>query len=479
MRLGTRIFLCYVAILVICFSFPIKWTLDNLRIRYLEGVEDSLSDQANILASWVGVQMENGNLKTGELVAVFKDVNSRQLSARIYSMLKTHVDMQIYITDAKGIVIFDSEDASQIGEDYNDKWRDVQLTLRGEYGARSTKKNAKDPNSAVLHVAAPIMAAGNIAGVLTVVKPTTTINMLLATAITRLELVFGISTLVAVLLSFLVSLWMTSPIKRLTQYADDMRNGKRTPFPKLDRSEIGEMGKSFERMQEALEGKRYVEGYVQTLTHEIKSPLSAIRGAAELLEEKMAPDQQARFLGNIRNEAGRIQDIVDRLLELSALENLKFLEKREKILSSSLIRAVLESKDAILSKKGLQVVSQFPSDVVVEGEPFLLHQALSNLLQNAIDFSPAQGKIELDGEVRGTMLNLAVRDYGPGVPDYAKPKLFDKFFSLQRPDTGKKSTGLGLNFVREVALLHKGEISLDNCPEGGLRALLTIPCLEK
>ncbi|RJP83913.1 MAG: two-component system sensor histidine kinase CreC [Desulfobacteraceae bacterium] len=479
MRLGTRIFLCYVAILIICFSFPIKWTLDNLRIRYLEGVEDSLSDQANILASWVGVQMENGNFRTAELVEVFKDVNNRKLSARIYSMLKTHVDMQIYITDAAGIVIFDSEDASRVGENYNEKWRDVQLTLRGEYGARSTKTDAKDPDSSVLHVAAPIMAAGKIAGVLTVVKPTTTINMLLATAITRLELVFGISTLVAVLLSFLVSLWMTSPIKRLTQYADDMSNGKRTPFPRLDKSEIGEMGKSFERMQEALEGKRYVEGYVQTLTHEIKSPLSAIRGAAELLEEKMAPDQQARFLGNIRNEAGRIQDIVDRLLELSALENLKILEKREKILFSSLIRAALESKDAILSKKGLRVVSQFPSDVMIEGEPFLLRQALSNLLQNAIDFSPAGGKIELKGEVAGNMLNLSVRDYGPGVPDYAKPKLFDKFFSLQRPDTGKKSTGLGLNFVREVALLHKGDISLDNCPDGGLRALLSIPCLEK
>ncbi|MDO9265257.1 MAG: hypothetical protein Q7U02_14905, partial [Desulfosalsimonadaceae bacterium] len=89
MRLGTRIFLCYVAILVICFSFPIKWTLDNLRIRYLEGVEDSLADQANILASWVGVQMEDKNFKTSELVEVFKGVNSRLLSAKIYSMLKT------------------------------------------------------------------------------------------------------------------------------------------------------------------------------------------------------------------------------------------------------------------------------------------------------------------------------------------------------------------------------------------------------
>ena len=61
--------------------------------------------------------------------------------------------------------------------------------------------------------------------------------------------------------------------------------GKRTPFPKLDRSEIGDMGEAFRKMQEALEGKKYVEQYIQKLTHEIKSPLSAIRGAAELMEE--------------------------------------------------------------------------------------------------------------------------------------------------------------------------------------------------
>ena len=106
-------------------------------------------------------------------------------------------------------------------------------------------------------------------------------------------------------------------------------------------------------MQESLEGKRYVEQYVQNLTHEIKSPLSAIRGAAELLEERMKPERRARFLANINNEANRIQDIVDRMLELSELETRETLNKKERIALTSLVKAVLESKRPMLSKKGI------------------------------------------------------------------------------------------------------------------------------
>jgi two-component system, OmpR family, sensor histidine kinase CreC len=74
-----------------------------------------------------------------------------------------------------------------------------------------------------------------------------------------------------------------------------------------------------------------------------------------------------------------------------------------------------------------------------------------------------------------TALTLAIDDDGPGIPDFAKEKVFDKFFSLERPDTGRKSTGLGLNFVREVAHLHGGEIRLENREAQGLRATLQLP----
>jgi two-component system sensor histidine kinase CreC len=163
------------------------------------------------------------------------------------------------------------------------------------------------------------------------------------------------------------------------------------------------------------------------------------------------------------------------MLELSKLENVKSLEKRERILMHSLVKTVLESKQILLSRKSLRVLSRIPSDVLIEGDAFLLYQALSNLIQNAIDFSPAGSQIELVGQLEAGRFQFSVRDHGPGIPDYAKSRVFEKFFSLQRPDTGAKSTGLGLNFVREVAMLHQGEVHLENCPEGGVRATLTLP----
>jgi two-component system, OmpR family, sensor histidine kinase CreC len=473
MKLGARIFFCYILIFAVCFYYPIHWVVKNLRTRYLESVEDPLVDQANILAGIVGLEMETNRFDSEKLYTAFETIHNRSLSAGIYDMVKTRVDMQIYITDTHGTIIFDSQNKAHMGKDYS-KWRDVRLTLEGQYGARTTRSDPEDPTSSVLYVATPLTVKGKIVGVLTVGKPTTNINNFLTDAKPRIFRVGILSLMAAAVFSLLASVWITLPIKRLTGYANGVRQGKRMEFPKLGHSEIGEMGSAFEKMQEALEGKKYVEQYVQTLTHEIKSPLSAIRGAAELLEEKMQPEQRARFLSNIRNEAHRIRQIVDRLLELSELENLKMLRKIENISFVSLVNTVLESKQPMLSKKNLKTMVQIPDDIRVKGDSFLLHQAMGNLIQNAMDFSPDHNQIELTAHSDGKRVTFTVDDNGPGIPEYAKDKIFDRFFSLKRPDSGKKSTGLGLNFVKEVAILHNGKAKLENLPKKGTRGTLIL-----
>lgn len=478
MRLGTRIFLSSLVILGVCFSYPGRWFFDNLRIRYLEGVEEPLVNQANILAAIVGREMEGKTFDRERWYWAFENVRSRSLSAKIYNLVKTDVDMRIYITDASGKIVFDSEDRQNVGADYSD-WQDVRLTLEGKYGSRTTVANPHDQGTKVLYVAAPVVVNGAVTGVLTVAKPTTNINNFLKSAKPQIIKVVAIAGLAAILLSYLASIWITRPIARLTRYADDIRRGKRAKFPELDRSEIGEMGDAFAKMQETLEGKKYVEQYVQNLTHEVKSPLSAIRGAAELLEEKMPPEQQARFLSNIRRETNRIQEMVDRMLELSALENQKMLEHMEALSFSSVLKAVIESKRPMLSQKNVSLVDRVPEDVVVRADKFLLFQALSNLIQNAIDFSSAAGAIELTGEIEDKKLKFIVEDRGTGIPDFALEKVFDKFFSLQRPGSGKKSTGLGLNIVKEIAVLHKGDVKLENRPDQGVRATLVLPIVTQ
>jgi len=474
MRLGTRIFIAFLVILAISFYYPIQRIARDLRLFFLESVEDPLVDQANILAAVVGAKMEAGRFDPLEFHRILEGVRSLPLSARIYDLTKTAVDVRIYVTDDSGVVLFDSGDRGNEGADYG-HWRDVTMTLQGEYGARTTRSDPEDPSSSVLYVAAPILVQGRIAGVLTVAKPTTNINTFLTEAKPRLFRIWFASAALAVLLSFFVSRWLTRPVTLLTRYAHDVRDGKRVALPALDRSELGEMGLAIEKMKESLEGKKYVEEYIHTLTHEIKSPLSAIRGAAELLDENMPPEKRNRFLSNIRNEAGRIQDIVDRMLELSELETRKTPRHVASFPLNDLVSAALESKEWMLSRKKLKAVLNAPEPVTMTGDRFLLQQALSNLLQNAIDFSPAGEGIEITLRREGPRIFLTVEDRGPGIPEYAAGKVFEKFFSLHRPDTGKKSTGLGLSFVKEAVLLHRGEVNLENRPDKGLRATIVLP----
>ena len=474
MRIGSRIFICYFLITLFCFSYPIYWMHDNLRSRYLESVEDPLVDQANIMAAQVGLQMDAGSFDPEYWYRVFDAVASRRLKARIYNLEKKNVDLRIYMTDKTGKIIFDSPGRSHIGADYS-KWRDVELTLKGRYGARSTHVDDSDPSSAVLYVAAPIIVNGSIAGVLTAAKPTTNINTFLQRVNSQLTQVGLLLALVAILFCYMTAGWIALPVKRLTRYANNISQGKQVPFPKLDSSEIGQMGQAFEKMQAVLEGKKYVEQYVQNLTHEIKSPLSAIRGAAELMQEEMPAEKRARFLANIQNEANRIQQIIDRMLKLSELETRKGLDKIERISLLNIIQTVIESKSPIISHGQVTVKLHHQDDAVIKGDSFLLHQAVSNLIQNAIDFSPPYGQIELTLEKTKDAIVFQVADNGPGIPEFALGKVFDKFFSLQRPGSGKKSTGLGLNFTREVVLLHCGEITLRNRSGNGALATMTLP----
>ncbi len=258
-------------------------------------------------------------------------------------------------------------------------------------------------------------------------------------------------------------------------YANNISLGKKTDLPDLDKSEIGDMGRAFEKMREALEDRKYVEKYVQALTHEIKSPVSAIKGAAELLEEDMSQNQRKRFLENIRTESNRIKMLVDRMLELASIENMKSLKKIKTVCFADLAKQVIERINPVLESRQLKIKTEIDESINIEADPFLIKQAILNLIQNSADFSLKGDTIFVSAKSLNNGLIVKVQDQGPGIPEYATKKVFDRFFSLQRPGSGKKSTGLGLNFVKEIAQLHNGTIHIENLSKCGACATLTLP----
>ena len=192
----------------------------------------------------------------------------------------------------------------------------------------------------------------------------------------------------------------------------------------------------------------------------------------------MPQAERERFLANIAHETQRIQEIVDRMMELTALETRRALERSENVALGPLLQDVAASAQAAAARRDIRIAVALHSEAKVEGDPFLLRRAVSNLLDNAIDFSPAGAEVLLALETGGRRARITVRDRGKGIPDYAKDKVFEKFYSLARPHSQKKSTGLGLAFVKEIATLHRGRVELANASRGGALATLTLPLLS-
>jgi two-component system sensor histidine kinase CreC len=229
-------------------------------------------------------------------------------------------------------------------------------------------------------------------------------------------------------------------------------------------------------MRDVLEGRRYAERYIQTLTHEMKSPLAAIRGAAELLDEEMPVDVRKRFLENIRAETARSGRLINRLLELAAIEGRASLEKAEELDFQAIIASAIDQARQLAEVAGVTLDhTAAAAPVMLRGDAFILRAAVTNLLENAIDFSPPDSTVGISVEPVGGNVVLSIRDQGPGIPDYAREKIFERFYSLRHHTAKRKGTGLGLTLVRETAELHGGAITLEPAHGGGTVAKLTLP----
>lgn len=473
MNLSVRIFLGYFVGVGIAVWFALTTFSTELVPGMRQSLEEVLIDTSNLLAEIVRVEVEQGRVSGGSFARDMDRFTARQLDARISQFKKDDPTLIVYITDARGIVLYDSR-GLDVGEDYS-RWNDVYLTLKGQYGARTTRYNPQDPRTSVMYVAAPITSRGHIIGAVTVGKPSITVSPFVQAAREKVERKAIWLLLGSALVGLLIIRWLTLSIRRLTQYARDVEAGKRVQAPRLRERELAHLAQAMEGMRQELEGKDYVENYLHALTHELKSPLAAVRGAAELLDESMPRERRAGFIANIRNESERMQQIVERLLNLAELEKRQSLEKTEKISLAALVEQLVQDKAPLLEKSGVAIRMDLEGELTVTGERFPLQQALSNLLDNATDFSPAGGVITVTGRREGAFCRLAIRDEGPGIPEYGLNRIFERFYSLPRPATGRKSTGLGLSLVYEVAQLHRGRIDIANHSSGGVEAVLSLP----
>ncbi|HSH53780.1 MAG TPA: two-component system sensor histidine kinase CreC [Methylotenera sp.] len=478
MNFFIRFFVGYVIVTTLAVLLGMKLYTDQLVPSVKQSSEEMLVQTANLLAEQVSQQALIGGdkLSASAVRKVYQGYAARRFNASIYGVDMQGPDLRIYVTNAAGIVLFDSRGLDE-GKDYS-RWRDVFLTLKGEYGARSTQDDEAIKSSSVMYVGAPILNNGKITGVLSVGKPTSSLQRFIDRAKSRtLEAAIWLF-IAALLVALLFSIWMTRDLSRLVGYAKDLAEGRLQKIPDTGRSELKRLSEAMNYMREQLDGKAHVEKFAQLLTHELKSPVAGLQGALELLEDEKDGKNRQRLISNLQQESSRLNKIIDGVLTLARAENLIQPQHIEALDLSKLMDDVIASRGHTIETKKLALVTQYQIADMYMGDAFMLRQAMANLLDNAIDFSQKHGEINVRISQQLSAFEITVRDRGTGIPDYALPRLFERFYSVPRPNTPSslpmRGTGLGLNFVQEVARLHNGVIKLENHAEGGAIAILTL-----
>lgn len=458
MKIGLRILLGYFLIVGLAAWFVLNVFVEEVKPGVRATLEDTLVDTAQLLAQLVAEDVKAGDLPHAAILSRMQNYARRSVDVKISGVRKASLDYRITMTDLHGIVLFDSE-SKDVGKDYS-RWNDVYLTLRGKYGARSTRTDPLDDATTVMHVAAPVMDNGRIIGVLTVSKAISTITPFIERSQRKILRRSAWLLLGSLLIGIGFSLWLNHSLRKLQRYATGVENGEKIALPTLGNNEIGQLGRALESMRDKLEGKQYVEQLMHTLAHELKSPIAAIQGSAELLSEDMPSAERKKFLGNIIEQNQRQKQLIDKLLALIKIEKQQVLENPETIDLEQLLQQVADDAATAISAKALDLTIQ-ASNISLRGDALLLRQALGNLLDNAIAFAAPGGSLAINVSQENGWTNISVIDNGPGIPAYAMPRIFDRFYSLERPGA-PKSTGLGLPFVREVALLHGGSVTVLN-----------------
>jgi two-component system phosphate regulon sensor histidine kinase PhoR len=221
--------------------------------------------------------------------------------------------------------------------------------------------------------------------------------------------------------------------------------------------------------------------FVANVSHELRTPLTAIRGYVEALSDGDASkEEEQQFLDIIARHTQRMERLVKDLLRLARLdagqETLDLIACDARSLSDAVVSDLMPSAQARSQQITVNVEDAFGRALEVRGDPAKLHDALRNLVANAITYAPEHTTIAIDAARTGRLVTISVSDEGPGIPDEDLSRVFERFYRVDKSrarDPG--GTGLGLAIVKHLVELHGGSVAAENRPSGGARFTMTLP----
>ena len=356
----------------------------------------------------------------------------------------------------------------EIGAANGTAYPEVRLALNGSV---TPMLLVTDKGEQIVSVAVPIQYRKAVQGVLLLSTRPGEIDEILAeerNSILGLALVALAATLLA---SFLLARTIAGPMRRLSEAAENVsfNINARRELPEFARraDEVGQMATSFHEMTQSLYRRiEASERFAQDVAHELKNPLTAARSTAEALAYAKTPAAQQELVRQIQEELKRLNKLITDVSNASRLDAELAFEETEPVDLLNVLDAVFQVFDDILSTDTRRVVIKVeelpgnPDAFVVRGHEARLGRVLTNLIDNAISFSPELGVVKVVARRVGAEIELVVDDDGPGIPSDKLEDVFKRFYS-DRPQTDRtvgKNSGLGLSISREIVQAYGGRI---------------------
>ena len=355
-------------------------------------------------------------------------------------------------------------------------------------GKTSIGTGTQDDGRWIVDVAETVRSGGTVVGVVIASGTTFSKVTVLIDYRNQLGIVILAFLIAAFVLTEVLTRVLTAPLRDLQAGAAALARDHSVRVEPSGARETHDLAVAFNELAEEIETsseelheeERRKSRFVSDVSHELRSPLTGIRLAAEtLLDGGVDPDDEKRFLGTIIRESDRLAGLANDLLQLQRIEGATGELPLARVDFTQAARLAVEASEPLAMERGVTVAVEGTSPMVL-GSRDRLQQVVGNLVDNAVRHSPAGSHVTVALSCEGDEVVLRVLDEGPGIPEPDLANLFQRFYRAQYSrDRASGGAGLGLAIVKAIVTSHRGSIEAGNRPEGGAVFTVRLPKLPE
>jgi signal transduction histidine kinase len=462
---GAFIFLTLIAVFVLNFFVSLK-----LRDNFDRKITEKLQSNALLVGEILKKDLLDGNQQTIQ---------------RKTKILADELDLRITVIGPQGRVLGDSEKEPSLMEGHKDR---PEVIAAFENGLGQSTRFSDTLGYNMRYVAVRATGPDGVLGIVRFALPLSEVQ--LQTQVIYRAVLLGAVTaiLIALIAAYFVSRSITSPIREMKQTAHRFAKGDFSKKVRIkSRDELGELAKSLNTMADELQQKienlkqmdRMRTDFVANVSHELKTPLTLIKGYIETLEDKGIDGEgkAQKFISIIKEHTDRLSNIIDDLLSLSELELSKdSIVKVEFDLKSLVDDIALGFGHELTVKKQTLSIESQGSNFIITADRDKIEQLFVNLLDNAIKYTEETGKIVLSLLEQDSAVVVTVEDNGIGIPKEHLDRVFERFYRVDKARSRQLGgTGLGLGIAKHIVLAHKGEIRIESDVNKETKVFVTLP----